>query len=158
MPSTEPMYDPGRLLRGAGRLEQRQEELGGVKHAFHVHVEHPRPRGGVLLGQRGPPVGARVVHQDVERVPLGGHRLAQAPAALLGGQVGHHVGALALARELVGHPLERLLFARRDDHAHARLHEPRGDHGADAATATGDHRPLAGDVEQRGRAHLLLYS
>ena len=73
-----------------------------MEHALHVDVEHAVPRLGVLLGQRGAPVGAGVVHEDVEGVPPLGHRLPEAAAALLGGEVGHDVGAVALGGQLLG--------------------------------------------------------
>jgi hypothetical protein len=140
--------DPGRFLDGARRLEQRQQEPGQVEHALHVQGQDALPRGLVELLQRRPPGRPGVVHEDVETVLPLGHGLGQAPALVLGGQVGGQGDALPHLRQLGRHFLAHVGLAGRDVDLRARLDEPPGDHQADAPGAPGDDGGLALDGEE----------
>jgi hypothetical protein len=72
--------DPGRLVGGAGRLEERHQELGQVEDALDVQRQHLFEGGLVELGQRGAPGGAGVVDQDVQALDPRGHLVGQAAA------------------------------------------------------------------------------
>src|SRR4029077_11300119 len=57
---------PGRVIGRAGRLEQRQERPGQVERRLEVEVDDLVPAVGRELLERGAPVGAGVVDQDVD--------------------------------------------------------------------------------------------
>jgi len=83
-----------------------------VEHALHVQVEHAVPRGVRELGQRSPPVGPRVVDQDVERTLTLGDDLGQPLAFVVLAQVGRDGDALADLGQLGGDRVADVRFPR----------------------------------------------
>ncbi len=99
----EPMLITRDGALGAGRrLQQRQEELGGVEDSLDIEVEDPVPRGGVVLGQRGAPGSTGIVDQHVDLPVLDRHLVGEAPGAFFGGEVGNQARARAESAEF-GH-------------------------------------------------------
>jgi hypothetical protein len=133
-------------VQGGG--QQRHEEPREVEHALDVQVEHPVPRRVVEVGERRAPVGAGVVHEDVQRRLAVADLAGQAPALVLAGQVGGQAGARAELRQLGRHLVAHLGLARGHVDVGAGLDEPAGDHQPDAPGAPGDERGLAFDGEQ----------
>ena len=141
------MTRDGVVRRGPG-LEQREEELGGVEDALDVEVEDPVPRGGVVLGQRRPPGGPGVVDQYVDGGMAGADLVCESSGPLLGGQVGGHSRAGAVAGELGHRRVDGVGLAGRDDDGGPGGHEPARDHPADPPGAAGDHHRLARNREE----------
>ena len=103
-----------------------------------VQQRSPAVRRG--LAEEARVIEAGVVHQDVEWAGVLDHGLGRVHV----GDVGLHGPRPDCGRELLRH-VER---AARDDHLGAVGGQPRGDPGADPATASGDDSPSSGQ-----RAH-----
>ena len=123
-----------------------------MEDALDVEGEHTFECGLVVLDQRGAPGGARVVHQDVERV-LPRRHLVRQPAALglfdrSAGMPTHCPSSTAPRPPRHRHPPSATRCT-----PSPRVDESLGDHPADAPRPAGDERGLAGDVEEVRGGH-----
>ena len=143
---------PGRIVRAGRGTQQSQQLLGEEERAAQVGVDDFVPAVHRELVELRTPACARVVDENVERLPSLGHRPGQGLAALRGGQIARYCLAWAPGRELGGRSRHLLHLAGRDDHPATRVEQPPGDHVAEAAAAAGDHGRLAVKSKQSSQA------
>src|SRR6185369_955547 len=98
--------------------------------------------------ERGGPVRAGVVDEDVQGLLVCRQRVGDGATAGLGAAVARQRDALALLREAGGDLVADLLLSRRNVDLRAGVDEAFGDHEADAARAARNERHLAANVEE----------
>ena len=140
--------DPGRLLLGAGRLQQGTRNLVRWKTPFTFR-DSTRSKAASSKSARGAPqVAPALLTRMSSASTRDRHLVGQAAALGLGGQVGRDADTRALCGQLGGHLSDDIRLARRDVDRRTGLHEALGDHLADAPCPPGDQCRLAGDVEE----------
>ena len=135
-----------RIVGGARPDQDRQQRLGQVKQARHVHIHHLFPGCVRELAKRRAPGDPGIVHQDVQGVGAVRDLLDQRGDPLFGTDIAcepFDAAGTAHGVQLLCHGHAGIPLAAGDQHARARHHQPCGGHAPDSGRASGDKRHLA---------------